>query len=74
MSVQKMCHAFRSVLFCTQLNAQTQRQPNSYPVYHLVNKQVDMMDGPEHAAAYDLNPDFMERMRAEALAAAGVKA
>jgi hypothetical protein len=28
------------------------------------------MDGPEQAAAYDLNPEFMERMRAEALAAA----
>lgn len=46
----------------------------SFPFFHLANKQVDMMDGPEQVAAYDLNPEFMERMRAEALAAAGAKA
>ncbi|KAF5828751.1 cytidine deaminase-like protein [Dunaliella salina] len=31
--------------------------------------QVDLMDGHEQAQANDLNPEFMERMRAEALAA-----
>eukprot|EP00200_Dunaliella_tertiolecta_P006447 CAMPEP_0202340772 /NCGR_PEP_ID=MMETSP1126-20121109/2072_1 /ASSEMBLY_ACC=CAM_ASM_000457 /TAXON_ID=3047 /ORGANISM="Dunaliella tertiolecta, Strain CCMP1320" /LENGTH=215 /DNA_ID=CAMNT_0048931533 /DNA_START=56 /DNA_END=703 /DNA_ORIENTATION=+ len=33
--------------------------------------QVDLMDGHEQAQAFDLNPEFMERMKAEALAAAG---
>eukprot|EP00983_Pelagomonas_calceolata_P119969 1160656-Pelagomonas_calceolata.AAC.5 len=36
-----------------------------------VKALVDLMDGHEQAQAFDLNPEFMERMKAEALAAAG---
>lgn len=32
-----------------------------------------MMDGPENEAAYKLNEDFMERMKAEALKQAAVE-
>jgi hypothetical protein len=40
----------------------------------LLHVQVDLMDGPEQTAAFELNPEFMERMRAEALQALKSKA
>lgn len=33
--------------------------------------EVCLMDGPENQACYDINAEFMERMRAEALAQHG---